>query len=60
MNIKVHYRITQDRAGLPQDFCGARRFVVNEPQDGEEIARAQLANDYEIPPSAVEICQIEH
>lgn len=59
MNIKVHYRITQDRAGIPQDYTGARRFVASEEQAVEELARSQLATDYQIPPSAVEICRIE-
>ena len=59
MNIKVHYRITQDRAGIPQDYTGARRFVASEEQAVEELARSQLATDYQIPQSAVEICRIE-
>ncbi len=59
MNIKVHYRITQDRAGIPQDYTGARRFVASEEQAVEDLARSQLATDYQIPPSAVEICRIE-
>ncbi|MDE1546839.1 hypothetical protein PTW32_15560 [Dechloromonas agitata] len=59
MNVKVHYRITQDRAGIPQDFAGARRFVASEEQAIEDIARRQLAADYQIPPSAVEISRIE-
>jgi hypothetical protein len=60
MNIKIHYRITQDRAGIPQDYNGARRFVVSEGQAVEDIARSELAADYQIPESAVEICRIEH
>jgi hypothetical protein len=60
MNVKVHYRITQDRAGLPQDFSGARRFVAGEGQVIEDMAKAQLAADYQIPTSAIEICRIEH
>ncbi len=32
MNVNVHYRITQDRAGIPQDFSGARHFVACEEQ----------------------------
>lgn len=59
MNIKVHYRITQDRAGIPQDFCGARHFVASDDKRIEDIARTQLAADYQIPVSAVEISRIE-
>ena len=59
MNVKVHYRITQDRAGIPQDFCGARHFVASEEHAIEDIARTQLAADYQIPLSAVEITRIE-
>jgi hypothetical protein len=60
MNVKVHYRITQDRAGLPQDFSAARRFVACEGKAIEDMARTELAADYQIPLSAVEICRIEH
>lgn len=60
MQVKVHYRLTQDRAGLPQDFAGARRFVANEGQAIEDVARSQLAADYQVPTSAVVICRIEH
>ncbi|MBS1159484.1 MAG: hypothetical protein H6R15_1903 [Proteobacteria bacterium] len=60
MKVKIHFRITQDRAGIPQNFSGARRFVVGEGQAIEELARRQLAADYQIPPSAVEICAIEN
>ena len=60
MNIKVHYRITRDRAGLPQDFAAARRFVVSDESSVEDLAKSQLAADYQIPTSAVEICKIEH
>jgi hypothetical protein len=60
MNVKVHYRITQDRAGIPQDFTGARRFVTLAGQIVEDMAKAQLAADYQIPTSAVVICNIEH
>jgi len=60
VNIKIHYRITQDRAGIPQDFTGARRFAACEGQAIEDIARSELAADYQIPASAVEICRIEH
>jgi len=59
MNVKVHYRITQDRAGIPQDFAGARRFARSEGQAIEDMAKAQLAADYQIPTSAVVICRIE-
>ncbi|MGE5471697.1 MAG: hypothetical protein ACM3X0_12930 [Bacteroidota bacterium] len=59
MKVKIHYRITQDRAGIPQDYCGARHFVVNDGQAVEDLARSQLAADYQIPPSAVQICRIE-
>jgi hypothetical protein len=60
MQVKIHYRITQDRAGIPQDFSGARRFAFNEGQVIEDMARIELAADYQIPQSAVEICRIEH
>lgn len=60
MNVKVHYRLTQDRAGLPQDFAGARRFVANEGQAIEDMAKSQLAADYQVPTSAVVICKIEY
>ncbi len=59
MHVKVHYRITQDRAGIPQDFTGARRFAASEEQAIEDIARQQLAADYQIPPGAIVICRIE-
>ncbi|KAB2926867.1 MAG: hypothetical protein F9K30_05445 [Dechloromonas sp.] len=59
MNVKVHYRITQDRAGIPQEFAGARRFAISEGQATEDLARQQLAADWQIPVSAVEICRIE-
>ena len=60
MNVIVHYRITQDRAGIPQDFSGARRFVTTENESIEEMAKSSLAADYQIPLHAVEICRIEH
>jgi hypothetical protein len=60
MNVKVHYRITRDRAGLPQDFTAARRFVISEEEAIEDLARSQLAADYQIPTSAIEICSVEH
>ena len=59
MNVKVHFRITRDRAGLPQDFAGARRIVAQAGQAIEDQARNELAADYQIPPNAVEICHIE-
>ena len=59
MNVKIHYRITQDRAGIPQDYNGARHFVVRTDETVEETARNQLAADYQVPASAVEICRIE-
>lgn len=60
MKVKIHYRITQDRAGIPQDFTGARHFVASEDQALEDMARSQLAADYQIPLCAVEICRIEN
>lgn len=59
MNVKVHFRLTRDRAGLPQDYSGARRFAVSEGQAIENMAKSQLAADYQIPESAIEICRIE-
>lgn len=59
MHVKVHYRITQDRAGLPMDFTGARRYVASEHQAIEALAKKEIAADFEIPLSAVEICKIE-
>lgn len=59
MNVKVHYRITRDRAGIPMDYTGARHFVATEGQTVEDLAKAQLAADYQVPQSAVEICRIE-
>lgn len=60
MKVKVHYRLTQDRAGLPQDFAGARRFVASEGQAIEDMAKSQLAADYQVPTSAIIICKIEY
>lgn len=60
MNVKIHYRITQDRAGLPQDYSGARYFPVIEGQAIEDIAKALLAVDYQVPASSIEIGRIEH
>lgn len=59
MNVKVHFRITQDRAGLPLDFAAARRFVLGENQSIEDLARTQLAADYQVPAAAIEICRVE-
>ena len=59
MNVKVHYRITQDRAGLPQNFAGARRFPQMEMSSLIALAKAELAADYQIPASAIEISMIE-
>jgi hypothetical protein len=56
---RFHYRVTQDRAGIPQEYSGARHFVVSEGEAIEEIARKQLATDYQVPLSAVEICRVE-
>ncbi len=60
MNVKIHYRITQDRAGIPQEYAGARHFVVREDEAVEHTAIKQLATDYQVPHSAVEICRIEN
>lgn len=60
MNVKIHYRITRDRAGIPQDYTGARHFVVRPDEPVEETAKNQLATDYQVPTSAVEICRIEN
>ena len=59
MNVKVHYRITQDRAGLPQNFSGARRFPSMDMSSLIELAKTELAADYQIPPCAIEISMIE-
>lgn len=59
MSVKVHYHISQDRAGLPQDYSGARHFVPAEGQSIEEMAKSQLAADYQVPLSAIEIRKIE-
>jgi hypothetical protein len=58
MKLKIYYRITQDRAGIPMDYTGARHFVVAEGQAVEELAKAQLAADYQVPSRAVEIVRI--
>ena len=60
MKVKVHYRITQDRAGIPQDFAGARHHVAIAGQAIEDAVRSELAADYQIPLSAVEIRHIEY
>jgi hypothetical protein len=59
MNVKIHYRITQDRSGLPLDLAGARHFVVKEHEAVEMTAKHQLATDFQVPPSAVHISRIE-
>ena len=59
MQVKVHFRITRDRAGLPADFSAARRIADTDGQSIEEIARAELAADYQVPGDAVIICKIE-
>lgn len=58
MTLKVFYHINQDRAGIPMDYSGARHFVVSEGQAVEELAKAQLAADYQVPLRAVEIVRI--
>lgn len=58
MSITVHYHISQDRAGLPQDYSGARHFLPNEGQSIEEFALKQLASDYQVPVSAIEIRKV--
>ena len=58
MKVKIHYRITQDRAGIPMDYSGARHFVVPDGQAVEELAKAQLAADYQVPLRAVEIVRV--
>jgi len=58
MKLKIYYHITQDRAGIPMDYTGARHFVVAEGQAVEELAKAQLAADYQVPLRAVEIVRI--
>ncbi len=59
MNVKIHYRITQDRAGLPSEYVGARHVVLHEGHSAEDVAKTQLAADYQVPQSAVEIIRIE-
>ena len=59
MNVKVHFRITQDRMGLPQNFAGARRFPAGSLAVVVERAKAELAADYQVPSGAVEISMIE-
>jgi hypothetical protein len=60
MNVKIHYRITQDRGGVPQNYTGARHFVVGAGENIEDRARMQLAADYQVPQSAIEISRIEN
>jgi dTDP-glucose pyrophosphorylase len=38
MNVKIHYRITHERAGTAQAFTGTRHFVVREGEPVEETA----------------------
>lgn len=59
MSIKIYYRITQDHAGIPLNYTGARHFTPTEGQLLEDMAISQLAADYQVPASAVEICKIE-
>jgi hypothetical protein len=59
MFVKIHFRLTQNRAGLPIDFSAARRFPANLAERLEEHARQAIAADYEIPASAVEINRVE-
>ena len=59
MTVKIHYRITQDRAGIPQDFAGARHFVVRDNEAIEDTAKHQPAADYQVPQSPVVISLIE-
>jgi hypothetical protein len=60
VNVIIHYRITQDRRGIPQNYTGARHFVVSAGEDIEDRARTQLAADYQVPQNAVEISRIEN
>lgn len=60
MNVKIFYRITQDRAGIPMDYTGARRIDVEDANLAAEAARSQLARDYQVPETAVEIARVEH
>jgi hypothetical protein len=59
MNVKIYYRVTQDRAGIPQDFSGARRFFPDSDDALTGLARTQLAADYQVPEQAIEIIRIE-
>ncbi len=59
MNVKIYYRVTQDRAGIPQDFSGARRFLADADETLTSLARSQLAADYQVPEQAIEIIRIE-
>ncbi len=60
MNIKINYRITRDRAGLLQEFTGARHFVIAAGEAVEDTARKQLAADFQVPCAAVEIRSVEN
>lgn len=59
MNFKVFYRVNQDRSGIPMEYTGARRFDAGDTASVQDAARAQLAMDYQVPLSAVEICRVE-
>jgi hypothetical protein len=60
MNVKVHYRITQDRAGMPAGFRRRPPLRHRENQSIEDMAKSVLAADYQVPLHAVEICRVEH
>lgn len=59
MNVKIHYRITQDRSGIPTEFTGARHVVTSEEASIEESTKQQLSADYQVPLAAVEIIRVE-
>lgn len=59
MNVKIHYRITQDRSGIPTEFTGARHVVTSEETSIEESTKQQLSADYQVPLAAVEIIRVE-
>ena len=44
MKVKIYYRITQDRCGIPMNYAGARHFVACEgqPIGGEGPAGSRL------------------
>lgn len=60
MKVKIHYHINQDRAGIPMDYNGARHFLVGEGMAIKDAAKAQLAADYQVPLTAVDICRVEY